>query len=419
MNKIPNIKSFSEHGNSINEHIEQVILTEGSTEAAKEMEYVLVDAAGGPKHKKVYKHVRPYAIKALNGKFAKSDTPSIDLGKLILKNARLPRNSGTNRMSKSAPVSSNWRGGNKTPKTDIIIASNKISLKKGSSQIMSGGGAESLSTFEAATNAMGVAFTGELATLADQVQTGINNLLPSYVGTQKGGLDTQKYGGTVYQDTRKKKGVIATIKKSKGGKGYGEIDKDKTLREADKLNRDMTGKFAQLFTGSPQFKKEFVFEAMTGKVKFGGNEGTATHFLVVDFDGSASYHKVTQSSDDYVGTILSQVNPSVKFKSTAVKKKIDGIDTKTGHYRFWSTVGLMYNAAAKTQNEVYDMMNSGELEYLSEGFFDFISKAWNKFKSFVKNLIEKVKNWIKKSVNNMMEYFQLQPNVRFRNQVRW
>ena len=30
--------------------------------------------------------------------------------------------------------------------------------------------------------------------------------------------------------------------------------------------------------------KEFVFEAMTGKVKFDDNEGTATHFLVVDFD---------------------------------------------------------------------------------------------------------------------------------------
>ena len=412
MNKIPNIKSFSEHGNSINEHIEQVILTEGSTEAAKEMEYVLVDAAGGLKHKKVYKHVRPYAIKALNGKFAKSDTPSIDLGKLILKNARLPRNSGTNRMSKSAPVSSNWRGGNKTPKTDIIIASNKISLKKGSSQIMSGGTAESLSTFEAATNAMGTAFTGELATLADQIETGINNLLPSYVGTQKGGLDTQKYGGTLYQNTKKKTGKIADVK-------AGTINKDKILVEADKLNHSMTGKFAQLFAGSPEFKKEFVFEAMTGKVKFGGNEGTATHFLVVDFDGSASYHKVTKSSDDYVGTILSQVSPSVKFKSTAVKRKIDGIDTKTGHYRFWSTVGLMYKAAVKTQNEVYDMMNSGELEYLSEGFFDFISRAWNKFKSFVKNLIEKVKNWIKKSVNNMMEYFQLQPNVRFKNQVRW
>ena len=407
MNKIPNIKSFSEHGNSINEHIEQVILTEGATEAAKEMEYVLVDAAGGTQYKKVYTHVKPYATK--NG-----FDNSIALGKKILQNARRQGlgYGGTNRMSKSASVSSNWRGGNKTPKTDIIIASNKISLKKGSSQIMSGGASESLSTFEAATNAMGKAFTGELATLADQVQTGINNLLPSYVGTQKGGLDIQKYGGTLYKNTKKKTGKIADVK-------AGTINKDKILVEADKLNHSMTGKFAQLFAGSPQFKKEFVFEAMTGKVKFGGNEGTATHFLVVDFDGSASYHKVTKSSDDYVGTILSQVSPSVKFKSTAVKRKIDGIDTKTGHYRFWSTVGLMYKAAIKTQNEVYDMMNSGELEYLSEGFFDFISRAWNKFKSFVKNLIEKVKNWIKKSVNNMMEYFQLQPNVRFRNQVRW
>ena len=63
MNKIPNIKSFSEHGASINEHIERVILNEGATDASKEMEYVLVDAAGGPRHKKVYNHVKPYAIK--------------------------------------------------------------------------------------------------------------------------------------------------------------------------------------------------------------------------------------------------------------------------------------------------------------------------------------------------------------------
>ena len=408
MNKIPNIKSFSEHGNSINEHIEQVILTEGSTEAAKEMEYVIVDAAGGNSGKTTYKNLRPYAQRT----FPSSSTPSIDLGKLILKNARLPRNRGVNRMSKSAPVSKIWRGGNTTPKTDIIISSNKISLKKGSSQIMSGGGDESLSTFEAATNAMTKAFKGDLSILADDIQDGINNLLPSYVGTQKGGLDMQKYGGTVYQNTKKKTGKIADVK-------AGTINKDKILVEADNLNHSMTGKFAQLFAGSPEFKKEFVFEAMTGKVKFGGNEGTATHFLVVDFDGRADYHKVKSSADPYVTTILSKVSPSVKFKSTAVKRKIDGIDTKTGHYRFWSTVGLMYKAAVKTQNEVYDMMNSGELEYLSEGFFDFITKAWNKFKSFVKNLIKKVKKWVKKSAKNMMEYFELKPIVSFNNNISW
>jgi hypothetical protein len=234
------------------------------------------------------------------------------------------------------------------------------------------------------------------------------DLMPSYVGTQKGGIDTQKFGGTVYQNTRKKTGKIADVK-------AGTINKDKILVDADKLNKRLTKSFENLFT-NPEFKKEFTFEAMTGKVKFGGNEGTATHFLVVDFDGSANFHQVTSSSDAYVSTIMPRVKPNVKFKSTAVKTVKDG---KTGHYRFWSTVGLMYNAAVKTQNEVYDMMNSGELEYLSEGFFDFIAKAWKKFKSFVSNLIKKVTNWIKKSLNNVIEYFQFEPNIRFKNNIRW
>ena len=65
------------------------------------------------------------------------------------------------------------------------------------------------------------------------------------------------------------------------------------------------------------------------------------------------------------------------------------------------------------------MMNSGELEYLSEGFFDFVSKAWNKFKSFVSNLIEKVKDFITKSVDNMMKFFDIEPKISFTNNVKW
>ena len=53
---------------------------------------------------------------------------------------------------------------------------------------------------------------------------------------------------------------------------------------------------------------EFVFEAMTGKVKFKDNDGTATHFLVVDFDGSADYHKVSKSTDPYVKKILPYIH---------------------------------------------------------------------------------------------------------------
>ena len=403
MNKIPNIKSFSDHGNSINEHVNHIILTEGSTEAAKQMEFVIVDAAGGNSGKTSYPDLKKYAKK---NRF----TP-LQLGQVILSNAGLKKGAGVNRMSVTPPsVSSAWHSNrpNKTPKTDIIINSKKISLKKGSSQIMSGGSDESLSTFKAALNALPKNFAQPYL---DEVEQGIMNLMPSYVGTQKGGIDTQKFGGTVYQNTRKKTGKIADVK-------AGTINKDKILVEADALNKRLTKSFQNLFT-NPEFKKEFTFEAMTGKVKFGGNEGTATHFLVVDFDGSANFHQVTSSSDAYVSTIMPRVKPNVKFKSTAVKKKIDGKDTKTGHYRFWSTVGLMYNAAVKTQNEVYDMMNSGELEYLSEGFFDFIAKAFKKFKSFVSNLIKKVTNWIKKSLNNVIEYFELEPKIGFKNNIRW
>ena len=32
-------------------------------------------------------------------------------------------------------------------------------------------------------------------------------------------------------------------------------------------------------------------------VKFDDNDGTATHFLVVDFDGSADFHQVKKSTD--------------------------------------------------------------------------------------------------------------------------
>jgi hypothetical protein len=409
MNKIPNIKSFSEHGNSINEHIEQVILNESATDASKEMEYVLVDAAGGPKHKKVYNHVRPYAKKI----FPNLKYPSVALGKLILKNARGLKLGGTNRMSITAPkLSKKWQGGNATPKTDIIINSKKISLKRGNSRIMSGGTLESVSTFHAALNAVPAKYLG-ITELAKDIETGINSLLPSTLGTEMGGINTQKRGGTVYQKTNQKKGWLGDVK-------AGSFDKDKILKGADNLNKNLTKKFEQLFKASPDFKKEFVFEAMTGKVKFGGNEGTATHFLVCDFDGSASYHVVKKSSAPYVTTILSQVNPDVTFKSGAQKKTIDGIkDQKTGYYRFYSVVGLTYQAAVKTQNEVYDMMNSGELEYLSEGFFDFIKRAWNKFKAYVKRLLEQVTKWVQQSAHNMMEFFQLQPKVSFNNNISW
>ena len=48
-----------------------------------------------------------------------------------------------------------------------------------------------------------------------------------------------------------------------------------------------------------------------------------------------------------------------------------------------------------------------------------IKRAWNKFKTFVSSLVKKVINWVSQSAKNMMEYFELQPTIRFRNNIKW
>ena len=144
------------------------VLLEGSTEAAKEMEYVLVDAVGGKSGKRSYPNLRPFALK----RYPEKKNASILLAKEILRNAGINKRGG--RMSKSATVSAEWLGNNKTPKTDIILADMKVSLKKGSSQIMSGGSDESMSTFEVAAEK---AVKGKLSDIAKEVQKGIKSLM--------------------------------------------------------------------------------------------------------------------------------------------------------------------------------------------------------------------------------------------------
>lgn len=388
------------------EYLEEELLVEGSTEAAKEMEFVLVDAAGGNSGKKQYKNLEPYAIK---GGF---DT-SLDLGKKIIQNIGLSGKGGY--MAPTGTITSKkwsngdpqWMGGNKTPKTDIVLGDKKVSLKKGSSQLMSGGPAESLSTYRVAIeNTENFNLDG----LAKEIEEGIKNLLPSTVSDFMGGADLQKTGGTVYQDTKRQRGKIADV-------APGTFDKNTVLKNADNHNLKLKKQFAQMFSNNIEFKKNFVFEAMTGKVKFDNGIGAADWFLVVDFDGSSEFHQVTSAQDSYVGTILAKVKPDVKFKSTAVKKKIDGKDTKTGFYRFWSVVGLGYTAAVKNVKEAYEQYENGQLLY--EGFFDKVKKIYSKFISFLSNLFNKVKEFVTSSVKNMQDFLGLEPVVKFKNKVAW
>lgn len=388
-------------------HVDKVQkLYESSTDAAKEMEYVLVDAAGGDSGKKEYKKLEPFAQKNFGG-------TSLDLGKHIIDGIGLTGQGGF--MAASGEITKKtwsdgtpqWTGGNVTPKTDIVLGDKKVSLKKGSSQLMSGGPAESMSTFRAAVENT---TSFDLTDLAKEVQDGITNLLPSTVGEFMGGADLQKSGGTVYKDTKRKKGKLADV-------APGTFDKDTVLKAADDHNLALKKKFADLFAENIEFKKNFVYEAMTGAVKFDRGPAAADWFLVVDFDGTFEMNEVESADDPYVSTVLSKVKPDVKFKSTAVKKKIDGKDTKTGHYRFWSVVGLGYKAAVKNLNNAYEDYENGEL--LQEGFFDKVKKIYKRFQQFLSRVFMKMKAFITASVNNMAEFLGVEPIIKFNNNVKW
>jgi len=382
------VKQVSPRNESYVNHVDKIqnFLTEGSTEAAKEMEYLLVHVAGGriPAAKKNFTNLKPY-LKKNNFK-----TPEA-LGKQIFINAGLSGSSGS--MVDNQPVNKpTWKGDNTTPKTDIIIDRKKISLKKGSSQLMSGGPAESGSTFEvAASKTKG--FQRKLDALAKECEEGIANLMPSTVGSELGSKTDQVKAGT--------------------------FNKDEILKAADDFNLELKEKFRALFQNNQAFAKEFVFEAMTGKVKFKDNDGTATHFLVVDFNGSAEFHKVSKSSDSYVTKILPKVNPDVKFKTTSIKKTLDGVESKTGYYRFWSVVGLGYKAAVTKTEELMHDVENGNLVYMSEGFMDKLRSIWSHVKEVISKAFTAIKDWLVSSALNFAEFLGLSPDVDFNNTVKW
>jgi len=233
----------------------------------------------------------------------------------------------------------------------------------------------------------------KLDALAKECEEGIENLMPAKLGVEKGGVDAQKAAGT--------------------------FDKDEVLKAADDFNLALKDKFRALFKSNVPFAKEFVFEAMTGKVKFNDNDGTATHFLVVDFDGSAEFHQVKKSSDKYVAKILPKVNPDVKFKSASQKKVISGKETKTGYYRFWSVVGLGYKAAVAKTEELMHQVENGNMVYMSEGFIDKLKSIYAAVKKVITDAFNAIKDWLLSSALNFAEFLGLELDITFTNDITW
>ena len=264
----------------------------------------------------------------------------------------------------------------KTPKTDFTVGNAKISLKSGdAAQLMSGGKNESVATFYAALD--------KTSNIEEEMATKIEGMLQDLAPSSVAATD------------------LKTAIKNKS---------DDLVAKADKAHKDLMSELKTLFAENTDFRNAFAYEAMSGDVKFGGNIGACSHFLVTSFDGSSvALHSVTDSK--YVSKIAKQMKVSVRFKTTSVKKAVGGKQTKTGEYRYWSVIGLIID---KMQEDVDYMLQ--DVSQLNENMItDFFKGVWKKIKSAFSAAIE----YVKRGVKSLFDFLQVTPDIQFNNRIKF
>tara|TARA_B100002003_G_C14142611_1_gene549364 strand:+ start:1078 stop:2508 length:1431 start_codon:yes stop_codon:yes gene_type:complete len=264
----------------------------------------------------------------------------------------------------------------KTPKTDMYIGKEHISLKKaGGSQLMSGGVGETLAT-------LGFAYDN----------------IPSKTKTKEFDKAWKKLSKKIekeYVSVNLPKGAtIGSLKgKIKKGKKSGILD---TVKKAIQDNNEMTDAIRTILE-APDAKKQVVHEAMTGRSKFAEKLPKANYFMIFDEGGGGSYIKINNS---LVNKYTSKTEFNISFKASGAGGSA------------WTALKGIF----KEENELYDdpldkmideSFHEAECELLSEGFMDRVKGGVAKFKQStlikfisigLKKLWNKIKEWVAKGI---------------------
>jgi hypothetical protein len=244
----------------------------------------------------------------------------------------------------------------KTPKTDMYIGGQRISLKKyGGSQLMSGGQAETLATLAAAYDNL------PAKTKSSALDKSWNDL------TKRIEKDFIKF-------------------KLPAGKRIGDyksainagVDDDLTNFVKDALERqtEMT-KALQDLLSTPEVNREVVREAMTGNQKFKDPLPIASHILKFDEDGKSNYIEIDNKYVDYVA---SQTSFNISFKTGGTGKGA------------WTATKAIFK-------EAYEYAHK---ECLQEALFDRVVKGVKSGVNFLKNIVKKMLDFIWKKVKSLL-----------------
>lgn len=279
----------------------------------------------------------------------------------------------------SAPLTDTWESyfikttgkkasaSTKTPKTDMYIGDQHISLKKyGGSQLMSGGKAETLATFAHAYNA--VPYKEKSKTLDEA---------------------WNKLSDDIERD-------FVTFKLPKGGRindfksAIKEgVDDKLTNWVKDKLQKQtvMTEGLRDLLNNEA-VNKEVVREAMTGNAKFADSLPKANYIMKFDEEGNSKYIKIDEKYTSYVA---SQTQFNISFKTSG-----------TGGTAWTATKGIFKESFDGTEDLIAEAYEYATQQCLEEGIFDKVGKAVRKGASFFKSVLKKMLSYIWKKVKALL-----------------
>tara|TARA_Y100000816_G_scaffold291880_1_gene284790 strand:- start:1029 stop:3212 length:2184 start_codon:yes stop_codon:yes gene_type:complete len=281
------------------------------------------------------------------------------------------------------PISKEWKGTNKTPKTDLIDGKKKISLKKaGGSQLLSAGKFEAISTVESAMRMYSIDPTGKR-----KVESLIDNLEKKMIK-----LSTKDTVGKL--EKLAKKSNLSPADKKK----VAELDQGQLYA------KELTTEMENLFNSEALMKEFFCWEAATGENKFGkGSQGVANQ--VVTFKETGKITDILDlKSPSQAGKILAKGNNFyVSFKSSSGSPPYLSLRSKK-----LSNKQLIANSYQPTFAEIIkeecakerigmQVLHEGKVEQLDE------FQMFNRLVSKAKNVASSIKNQAKKILDGIMK----------------
>ena len=281
------------------------------------------------------------------------------------------------------PISKEWKGTNKTPKTDLIDGKKKISLKKaGGSQLLSAGKFEAISTVESAMRMYSIDPTGKR-----KVESLIDNLEKKMIK-----LSTKDTVGKL--EKLAKKSNLSPADKKK----VAELDQGQLYA------KELTTEMENLFNSEDLMKEFFCWEAATGENKFGkGSQGVANQ--VVTFKETGKITDILDlKSPSQAGKILAKGNNFyVSFKSSSGSPPYLSLRSKK-----LSNKQLMANSYQPTFAEIIkeecakerigmQVLHEGKVEQLDE------FQMFNRLVTKAKNVASSIKNQAKRILDGIMK----------------